>query len=96
MLIINILALTKKNMTSNNKRLKYCIITNFALLFIIMLMIIIFRDNNDKYLKFGPNNDLIIMSIKIDNYKKYIILQIFLCFIEIISVIVNEIGLFTK
>jgi len=46
------------------------------LILIITLISIFNNEPNNKYLNYGPNNDLIILGIKIDNYIKYIILNI--------------------
>jgi len=40
----------------------------------------------------GPNDNLFIMSVKINTKSRYLFLQIFLCLSEIIRVIVNEIA----
>jgi len=79
-------------MASNNNRLKRCIIINFILLFIIIILISIFKEPNDKYFRIGPNNNLSIMSVKINSIKRYILLQIFIAFTEITRVIINEIA----
>lgn len=78
-------------MTNNNIRLKYCIIANFTLLCIISLLIMFMRETNDTYFRIGPNDNLSIMSVKINTNYRYLLLQILLAFIEIIRVIVNEI-----
>lgn len=79
-------------MINNNKRLRYCIFINFALLFIIILVISIMKSPNDKYFRFGPNEDLYIMSVKINTKIRYLFLQIFLAFTETTRVIINEIA----
>ena len=79
-------------MTNNNRRLKYCIIANFTLLCIISLLIMFMRETDDTYFRIGPNDNLSIMSVKINTNYRYLLLQILLAFIEIIRVIVNEIA----
>jgi hypothetical protein len=79
-------------MANNNDRLKRCIFINFILLFIIIIFISIFKESNDKYFRIGPNDDLSIMSVKINSIKRYILLQIFIAFTEITRVIINEIA----
>ena len=79
-------------MANNNDRLKRCIFINFILLFIIIIFISTFKEPNDKYFRIGPNNDLSIMSIKINSTERYILLQIFIAFTEITRVIINEIA----
>lgn len=79
-------------MTNNNRRLKYCIIANFALLFFISFIILFMKDSDDKYFIIGPNDNLSIMSIKINTINRYLFLQIFIAFVEIVRVVVNEIA----
>lgn len=50
---------------------------NMILLLIIAACIFFFNNDVDNsYLQFGPNEKLIIMGIRIDNWNKYIILNI--------------------
>lgn len=79
-------------MTDNRLRLKKCIIANFTLLILMIVIISIFKEPDDKYLKIGPNENLIVMSVKINTITKYIVLQIFLAITEIIRCVVNEIA----
>lgn len=76
----------------NKKRLQNCILANFALLLTIALTTIIFRDNNDTYFRIGPNNNLFIMTVKINTKIRYLFLQVFLCLSGIVRIIVNEIA----
>ncbi len=73
-------------------RLRKCILMNFALLLFVMLSVSLLRDGQDTYFRWGPNSDLHIMGVRIDNYAKYVGLQVFLCVVEVIGVIVNEIA----
>jgi len=77
---------------TNNNRLKYCIITNFLLLSIIISFVAIMKEPGDKYFRMGPSNDLTIMSVKINSIGRYILLQVFIAFTEITGVIINEIA----
>lgn len=79
-------------MTDNRLRLKKCIIANLSLLILMIIIISIFKEPDDKYLRIGPNENLIVMSVKINTITKYIVLQIFLAITEIIRCVVNEIA----
>ena len=76
----------------NNYKLRYCVILNFILFFIILFVILICKDNNNYYMTYGPNNNLYVLSIKINTPQKYIFLQFFLLFVEFIRVFTNEIA----
>lgn len=77
----------------NNFRLKYCVFINFLLFIFIVITVVIFNNNNNNnYFKYGPNDDLDILGIKINTIVKYLYLQLFLCFVEISRAWTNEIA----
>jgi len=66
---------------------------NFLLFFFIVISVVIFNNNNNNnYFKYGPNDDLDILGIKINTTDKYIYLQLFLCFVEMSRAWTNEIA----
>lgn len=77
---------------NNNKRLKNCIFINFVLLFLIIVVISVLKEPNDKYFRIGPNEELSVMSVKINTNAKYLLFQIFIAFTEVTRVIINEIA----
>ena len=79
-------------MVSKSKKVKICLFANILLLLLIIILNIIFSSEYNKYFRFGPNKDLIIISIQIDNYEKYIILLTIISFVKITKVIITEIG----
>lgn len=77
----------------NNFRLKCCVFINFLLFIFIVITVVIFNNNNNNnYFKYGPNDDLDILGIKINTIDKYLYLQLFLCFVEISRAWTNEIA----
>ena len=76
----------------NNHKLRYCVIINFILFLIILFVILICKDNNNYYMTYGPNDNLYVLSIKINTIEKYIGLHFFLLFVEFSSVFTNEIA----
>lgn len=76
----------------NNYKLRYCVILNLILFLIILFVILICKDNNNYYMTYGPNDNLYILSIKINTLQKYIYLQFFLLFVEFSRVFTNEIA----
>ncbi len=74
-------------------RLRMCIMTNLVLFGVIGFSIFTFSDGQEnKYLRFGPHEDLNIIGVKINTWKNYILLQVFLAFIQITDVVINEIA----
>ena len=69
-----------------------CLIVNGIVLFIVIVVIIALRDNSSSYFRFGPNDDLIVVSVKINTINRYIILLLFICLIRVCEVFVNEIA----
>ncbi len=63
-----------------------------ALLFVaIALFVLCNHDKGNKYIRFGPNDDLNIMGYSIDSWEKYVLLQVFLAVVQGTDVAVNEI-----
>jgi len=75
-----------------NKKLKICVITNLSLLLLSITLISIFDNDSSPYWNFGPNEKLIVISIKIDNWKSYIILLFFISILKCTKCIIEEIA----
>ena len=76
----------------NRIKLKYCVIMNCFIFIMILITIINCNDPNSSYLNYGPNDNLYVLSIKINDKSKYIKLQVFLFLIECSRVFINEIA----
>jgi hypothetical protein len=63
-------------------KLKYCLFGNIFILFLIMLSVYFYKETSP-YWTFGPNNNLEVMYIKIDNIVKYISLLFLITIINI-------------
>ena len=75
------------------KKLQLCLLGSIGVLLVVFILIWIFRDNNSKYFRFGPQDDLIVISIHINNWDKYFGFILVVGIIKIVEVVVNEIGL---
>ena len=73
------------------QKVKYCLIANIGLLFIIIFFII-FCAADSKYFRFGPNKDFIVISVPIYNYHRYFSLLTGITIMNITKVIIAEIG----
>ena len=56
---------------------------------IVIVFLVLNKNNNSSYLRYGPNNDLVIIGIKINNVFKYTLL-VFLIIINIIMRNINN------
>ena len=56
---------------------------------IVIVFLVLNKNNNSSYLRYGPNNDLVIIGIKINNVIKYTLL-VFLIIINIIMRNINN------
>ena len=56
------------------QRLKICIVGQFLLLISVLIPTILFANKNSSYYRFGPNEELMLISIKINTNFKYGIL----------------------
>ena len=79
-------------MTPKNK-LIICILGNAAILCCVILTVIILKDDSSKYFRIGPNDDLIIISVLINNYWRYLALLTFITIINTGDVLVQEVGM---
>ena len=79
-------------MKNVNKKLKICLICNFLLLMFVMSLVVVFRDDESKYLRWGPQDDLIIISVAIDDYTRYFMLLFCIMIIKVSDVLIGEIA----
>ena len=79
-------------MKNVNRKLKICLICNFLLLLFVMSLVVVFRDDNSKYLRWGPQDDLIIISVAIDDYTRYCMLLFCIMIIKVLDVLIGEIA----
>ena len=79
-------------MINPNKKLRYCICTNFLLLIFMATPIILLNDNTSKYFRWGWNDDLILISIPINTQKRYLYTILFISIMRISHVIIGEIA----
>lgn len=73
-------------------KLWYCLIGNFVVLLVTILLVFLFRDKNSNYFRFGPQSDLILISIKIDTWFNYSFAIFIIGILKIGELIVNDIG----
>lgn len=78
---------------SQQKRLKLCIIGQLLLLLSAMVPTILLANKESPYYRFGPNEDLIIISIKINTWTRYIVLIGYIMVFSICKVCINEFGM---
>ena len=77
---------------SNNKKVWMCLITNFITMIIVLCIVCIFRSEKSTYFRFGPSDNLIVISVEVDTWKKWIFLNLFIWLVKGCDVMVNEIG----
>ena len=73
-------------------KLRYCAAIHCVVFAVIVVVINVCKDGEAKYLNYGPNDKLHVLSVKIDSMLKYVYLQLFLICIECARVFANEIG----
>jgi hypothetical protein len=78
---------------SPKTRIKICIIGQILLLVSVIIPTVLLANKESTYYRFGPNNDLIIISIKIDTWLKYGILMIYILIFRICKVFITELGM---
>ena len=76
---------------NSKKKVEICLILNVILLTIITSLIGIYSCES-KYFRFGPHEDFILISVKINNMVNYVGLLIIIGFMNCIKVLVAELG----
>ena len=72
-------------------RTRVCLIFNFITLIVIVCIISI--EGHGKYLHFGPSEDLNIIGVKIDTWKRWAIVNVLIAFISISDTFITEWGM---
>ena len=75
------------------QRLKVCIIGQFLLLIGVVIPSILLANKESTYYRFGPQENLIIISIKINNWTRYCVLLVYILAIRVCKVFVTELGM---
>jgi len=75
------------------QRLKICILGQALLLISVIIPIILLANKQSTYYRFGPNEDLIIISIKINTWTRYGILLLYVFIFRVCKVFITELGM---
>lgn len=78
-------------MWSHKRQVQLCLVLNGLLLATVGILIFLY-DSKSKYFRFGPQEDLVVISVKIDTYQKYFILLGLITIINIVKVLVEDIA----
>ena len=74
-------------------KLKICLLGNVVLLIFVLALVVIFRDDKSKYLRWGPQDDLIIISVAINDYTRYFLFLLCIMIVNISDVLIGEIAM---
>ena len=75
------------------QRLKICIIGQFLLIIAILIPTILLAHKDSAYWQFGPNNNLTIISVKINTSLRYAILLVYIFIFRVCKAFVQELGM---
>jgi len=75
------------------QRLKICIVGQFLLLISVIIPIVLMANKQSTYYRFGPNEDLIIISIKINTWSRYGVLLLYVLIFRVCKVFITELGM---
>jgi hypothetical protein len=75
-------------------RLQVCVFMQIMLFIVVFVAIRCVKpDNGDiTYLRFGPNEGLSVLDVKINTWTRYLFLNLFIAFLEISDTIIGDIG----
>lgn len=75
-----------------NHKVWLCLLGNVLTMIVVGVLIVVFRDPKSKYFRWGPNEDLIVISVAIDTWVKWSLLAMLVGIIRGCDVLVNELG----
>lgn len=77
---------------SQHRRLQFCVCTNAILLVAVVLVTSLCRSNDtkDKFMRFGPQPDLLLLGIPINTWAKYYIVHVCLCCFQMLDTVIQE------
>jgi hypothetical protein len=75
------------------QRLKVCIVGQFLLLISVLIPTVLLANKNSSYYRFGPNEELMIISVKINTSLKYGILLLYIFIFRVCKAFVQELGM---
>lgn len=73
-------------------KLFHCVWVNIILLSVIVFLVFTFNDGSSSYFRWGPQEDLVLISIKINTWERYFVLLLLQVLIKVCNVIVGEIA----
>lgn len=75
------------------QRLKVCIIGQIILLAIALVTTAILANKDSLYYRFGPSEELIVISVKINTWTRYCVLLVYILIFRVCKVFINELGM---
>lgn len=77
---------------SQHRRLQFCVCTNAILLVAVALLTVLCRSDGtkDKFMRFGPQPDLMLLGIPINTWEKYYIVHACLCCFQVLDTVIQE------
>ena len=78
---------------TQKQRLKICIVGQLLLLISVTIPTVLLANKDSTYYRFGPNEDLIVISIKINTWSRYGVLLFYTLLFRICKVFINELGM---
>lgn len=79
-------------MVSPRFKVIICLVGNYITAIVVFIFVLLLRDPSGKYFRFGPSNDLIIISVLINTWTKWGLTILFIGVIKGCEVLVNELG----
>lgn len=78
---------------SSIKKLTICLVVNTIILLVVIVLVSCFADKQAAYWRWGPGSDLIVISVNINTWNRYLLLNLIIFVIRISQVLVEELGM---
>lgn len=74
------------------RKVSWCLFLNFVLLVLVVLLVVLFRDDSSTYFRWGPQNDLLVVSVRVNTWIKWACLVLLIMFVRAVETVVGEVG----
>lgn len=74
------------------KKVSWCLFLNALLLVIVTFVVVALRDESSTYFRFGPQQNLVAISVRIDTWNRWFCLVVLIILVRAVETVVNEVG----
>lgn len=73
-------------------KVSWCLLLNAILLMIVVSLVVALRDESSTYFRWGPQQDLVAISVRINTWSRWLCLVILIMLVRAVETVVGEVG----